>query len=236
MKTVMASKTALPVTTLKPAFAFSSPMLFLMEGKRIISIELNFADTFNHQLLKGANYYMSMQKTWLNVTKKLVSPGKPPPEIAPIIINPKSVTIKIKLDPTDPPIESFLLNKDGLNPDGLASSWPMFKIELSSFAGFDEIPVLDSLIVTVDVTGVKTFQLYNDYGTLSTKTAYPPFGPIPLVNSNFIIGSNEIFSKPINLLIIELFWDNLPPDFSTYYQQYNDYRFPTGELLYSSDN
>ena len=207
--------TVSPQTTLiKPGFAFSSPMLFLREGQREITLELNFASVINPQLLQSVNYYLSTQSAWLLV------PGtvQPPTDnTAPQT----RVTVQIKLDQTQPPIESFKKNPDGLN-----SSWPMLKIEFNSFFEQATPPVLTSLTVNVNVSGVQTFQLYNDFGLLSTKKSYPLFGPTPLVNSNFIIGSNEIFSKPLDSLVIELNWDNLPPDFQAYYQQYNNYINP----------
>lgn len=198
-------------TVVKPGFAFASPMLFLREGQRQISLIMDFASAIDPQLLQNVNYYLSTQSAWLPVT------GKIQPETNATITQ-TQVKIIIKLDATQPPIESFTKNPDGLN-----SSWPMLKIEFNSLFDQATPPILNSLTVTVNVSRVKTFQLYNDFGALSTKKAYPPFGPAPLVNSNFIIGSSEIFSKPLDSLVIELNWDQLPPDFQAYYQQYNNY-------------
>jgi len=204
--------TATPIpAVVKPGFAFASPMLFLREGQRQISLIMDFTSAIDPQLLQNVNYYLSTQSAWLSVT------GTIQPETSDTITQ-TQVTIIIKLDATQPPIESFTKNPDGLN-----SSWPMLKIEFNSLFDQATPPILNSLTVTVNVSGVKTFQLYNDFGALSTKKAYSPFGPTPLVNSNFIIGSSEIFSKPLDSLVIELNWDQLPPDFQAYYQQYNNY-------------
>ena len=198
-----------PATLVKTGVAFASPILLLREGIRNISLSFEYTGVINLDMLKNASYYLSTQKAWLSVAP-VFQPG--------ITDLTCPVTIGFYLDATAPPIEAFLVN-----PDGLVSAWPMLKIEFSSVADPSSPPVLSSLTIGVTASGVQTFQLYNDYGVLSTKTPYQLFGPAPLVNSGFIIGSNEIFSKPVDSLCMEVDWSNLPPDFSVYYQQYNDF-------------
>lgn len=135
------------------------------------------------------------------------------------------ILIIINLDTTHPAIEAFKINPDGLN-----SEWPMFKVEFPWLNDLDKPPLLTSISIDVSATGVKNLQLYNDYGALSTKTPYQLFGPMPLINSNFIIGSNEIFTKPLLSLSAELSWDKLPDKFSAYYHQYNVYMVKSGSL------
>ncbi|WP_134092658.1 hypothetical protein, partial [Flavobacterium circumlabens] len=78
-------------------------------------------------------------------------------------------------------------------------------------------PKIQAITIALDITEVKTFQLYNDFGELNTKNPFPPFGPIPLFNSNFIIANNEIFSKPLTEFVVSIDWDKIPSDFRTYY-------------------
>lgn len=193
--------------------AFASPLLLLREGTRSISLSLYFGNQLDVRLLQNARYFLSTQTLWLEVTGLVVFPTPMEPSA---IIN--QVNVQIKLDATQPSIEPFL--KD---PDGVSSVWPMFKIEFSSFPDVASPPVLTKIDMQVTVSGVKNLVLNNDQGPLSVKTPFQPFGVLAPVNSNFIIGSNEIFSKPLNWLIIGVDWDTLPSDFSDYYQQYNDY-------------
>jgi len=201
-------------TAIQPAFAFASPMLFLPEGTRTITLTLNFASAVSSGLLDNVNYYLSTQKAWQAVTGTVGTPATP---LSPV----NSLSVNISLQPTDPPVVAFQPN-----PDGLTVQWPMLKIEFDSFSQLVEPPVLSSLSISVNVSGVQTFQLYNDYGLLSTKNPYPPFGPVPVVGNSFIIGNNEIFSKPLNSLVLELTWSKLPTNFAEYYIQYNNYLEP----------
>ena len=56
------------------------------------------------------------------------------------------------------------------NPDGFTSDWPLFKIEFYEFADLSAPPMLTSLDIAVEVKELRTFQLYNDFGALSTST------------------------------------------------------------------
>jgi len=194
-----------------PGFALASPMLFLREGIREISLTMVFENEIDPRLLDTAVYYLSTASAWVKVTGKVDPPLK---EIVPQ----KEVTVLISLDASIAPIVSF-----SKNPDGLDSPWPMLKIEFNTVLALPTPPYLTSATIAVTVSGMKTFDLYSDSGALSTKTPYPLFGPMPLVNNSFIIGSNEIFSKPFKRLTLELNWDNLPENFAAYYSQYDKY-------------
>ncbi|WP_316632409.1 hypothetical protein [uncultured Flavobacterium sp.] len=195
--------------------AFASPMLLLREGQRTITISLKFDLPVDLQLMQGASYYLSTQNDWLKLD--LVQDNFKPDENQPNNV----FKITINIDPTEAAIEPF-----SINPDGLNSDWPMMKILFQNISNPSRPPKITSITIKLNVTGVKTFQLYNDFGELNTKTPYPPFGPIPLVNANFIIGNNEILSKPLDSLIVEIDWDKRPANFEVYYKQYNDYLYP----------
>jgi len=201
--------------------AIASPMFLLREGVRTIWLSLDSVEEYDLELLKNASYYLSTQKDWFEVSTNNLNfydnkvPGY-------------SLTIEISLDETIAPIVPF-----AVNPDGLTSTWPILKIAFNVIPNASPPSVLTNILIEVDVTGVKTFQLYNDNGALSTKTPYQLFGPTPLLNSNFIIGNNEVFSKPLTQFCIAINWNNLPTEgFTNYYQAYNDYLQP---LLYADE-
>jgi hypothetical protein len=201
------SKASPVMPVAKLGTAFSSPLLLLREGVRDIIITLTFAAEIDEDLLLSASYYLSTQTAWY----KVVPVKWPNTEV----IDPKIACFKISMEVTAPPVVPFTAN-----PEKLDSTWPALKIEFDHFSVF---PELLSLKVDINVSGVKSFQLYNDHGALSTKTPFQLFGPTPTVNSNFMMGSDEVFSKPLTWLLIQLDWNNLPDDFLTYYQAYNDY-------------
>lgn len=192
-------------------FAIASPMLLLREGVRTIVMTLEYTGTVNEKMMKKATCLLSTAAAWWVVSGADIQPAEDS--------SVKSMVITMTLKDTDPAIESFLLN-----PDGIQSGWPMFKMVFAQVTTAEvQPPVLHQLKIDVTVSVMDNLQLYNDYGALTTKVAYPPFGPAPALGSNLVIGSQEIFSKPLTELKITLNWAVLPPDFSLYYKTYNLY-------------
>ena len=200
--------------------ALASPLLLLREGERTIWLTVEFAAPVPVWLLQQARYYLSTAQGWMEVTGVIYSP---PPVIS-------IATIGITLPVTAPPVTAFTIN-----PDGISSSWPMLKIVFSSFYNPVEPPQIIQLQLEVTVKKMRSVQLYNDYGSLASQAPFALFGPAPALNSHFIAGSDEIFSKPLTALQLTFNWDTLPNDkgdpdwryqddsFAIYYQQYNQY-------------
>lgn len=201
-------------TPVAQAFAFASPLLLLREGERCITVTL-YTDAAAPGSFDDVHFYLSTQKTWLPVNGKVIN------KVTDDHQQLSEVTIIIKLDATQVPIEAFIKDASGKDPDGLVSDWPLLKMEFLSYTDPDRSLVVKSLKMNVTVSGVKTLLLYNDFGPINPKAPFSVFGPTPLVNSNFIIGSNEIFSKPTDSLQLKLLWDKLPADLASYYKEYN---------------
>lgn len=190
---------------LHTGFIISSPLLLLREGERTVVLEFENID-FSPYFDKVA-FYLSTQNGWLLVSK---------PTDAKLIAN---NTIQLKVHADAPEIEPFLKN-----PEKIAGPWPMLKMEFTVVEDLTALlQTISSIDLSVTVSGVKTFQLYNDFGSISSKNPYQPFGAIPLLNSNFIMGNNEIFSKQLSSFSLEIDWNNLPPSFLYYYLTYNKY-------------
>jgi hypothetical protein len=196
-------------TLVTTGIAFASPMFLLKEGARTITLTITCTEAINKAILNGASYYFSTITDWLQV--KLVQ--------APAIVDlPNVITLTFKLDATQPPIEPFKKN-----PDLLETTWPLFKMQFQSLPDPAQPPVIEKLQIDVYADGIKGLQLYNDYGALSTKAAFPFMGPSPMPGANFFVGSSEIFSKPVKTFSLEIDWNGLPANFAAYYQLYNQY-------------
>lgn len=77
------------------------------------------------------------------------------------------------------------------------------------------------LHVNVDVMTVQSLVLESDLGVLNPAKPFQPFGPTPRVGSSFYVGSTEIFQKPVDNLILNITWADLPTEnFSDYYAEY----------------
>ncbi|RYU91649.1 hypothetical protein EWM62_06840 [Mucilaginibacter terrigena] len=189
--------------------SFASPMFLLKEGARTITLTITCGKNIDNSIFNNAAFYFSTVNNWLQV---MATP-------LPVPLEPTNVLVlQFQLDATQPPIEPFKKN-----PDLLETQWPLFKIQFQQVPDPANPPVITKLEIDVLVNGVKSLQLYNDYGSLSTKAPFPFMGPAPMKGANFIIGSSEIFSKPVKSLSVELDWNGVPKDFETYYLQYNQY-------------
>ena len=92
----------------------------------------------------------------------------------------------------------------------------------------------DETGIGVQVCGLRNFVVQNDESLLDVNGQITPFGSRPKIDSNFYIGSEEIFSKKWSDLFINLNWKDLPPvpsiggvefpgkRFEVYYNGYQD--------------
>jgi|GEM_PF-1221263 len=209
--------------------AFASPMLYLKDGIRTITFTFTFSSPQADDLFSNAAFFLSTQKKWLQVppgpgvTVKYIEAGKNAP--SPVLYS--GASIIIQLGPEQPVIENFTVN-----PDGIRSQWPMFKILFEHLTNNPPQSFIQTLDISVTVKGLRSFELYNDSGAISVKSPYAPFSTIPTFGSSCIIGSNEVFSKPVSAFSIAIDWSNLPKlpatadippdDFETYYKGYNN--------------
>lgn len=191
-------------------FIMASPLLYLREGTRTIT--LVFANTVTIKNLQNASFYLSTAADWYAVNAKAIDASQ-------------NNQMIITLLPGEPEIIPFLVK-----PDQLDNTWPMLKIEFTETESLIQLNNTTAINLSVTATGLKSLQFYNDFGTISPNSAYQPFGPLPLLNSSFIVGSNEIFSKPLTAFSIALDWNNLPHNFADYYTVYNQYL--SGQFTY----
>lgn len=194
------------------AIAFGSPMFYLVEANtRTITLNFTFSSSTTIDITKNSvTFYLSTAKAWFQVPQDNITFGSEN--------NPATTTITLKS--TDPAISTFTKN-----PDGYTSDWPLCKMVFSEYSEIENQIIIEKLDIDVAVDGFKNFQLYNDFGALDASKPFQPFGPSPNVNQNFMIGSNEIFSKPFNKITFTNTWNPFPVGFkfSTYYKEYNDY-------------
>jgi len=202
----------MPAVATNLGISFASPLLYLPEGNRTITVTMMFDHALSESdrtLIANASYFLSGAANWIPVSISL-----PPDQI--FIAN--AYTLQITLTPDVEAILPFTKN-----PDGYSSPWPLLKMEFNVFSQLTQPPLLTNLQIDVNVSGISSLVLQNDFGALNPKKSFTPFGPTPAIDANFIIGSNEVFSKPISSFTLTLNWDNLPNDFLEYYQFYNDY-------------
>ncbi len=226
-------------------FAIASPSLLLQEGKREISIRLQFSDDsfrYLHQYLGDLSFLtqdshdevfmksfleafliqITSDEGWFRVSKYVVSRERGDERDEKY----NCLKVSFDLESSDPPVIAY---DPALHAGNFQTGLPMVKFVLNSDSYIYSYSLLRNLIldkITIDthVTGVKDLVLYSDIGVLNPTTPFYPFGSVPSVGSYLIIGKNEVFQKSLDDLEIHIEWFNLPKHsngFQGYYEEYN---------------
>lgn len=228
--------------------AISSKVLFLKEGERIITLELevNIDQISNNYAFKELRKDIEVNdnddpvvklKTIFkkHITYEItVKDGWDPldqPEVAEVI-DPEVTGVggvkKLKLD--------FKLT-DKFNPidaNRQFNNYPAIRFRLMSpdpdpIQSLSEIELYNffkkfTIKVTkleVYVKNIKNLTCYNDLGVLNINQPFQPFTSTPAINSTFVIGHVEAFQKPLIRVELELTW-NFPTNFGEYFNGYQN--------------
>ncbi len=215
-------------------FLIASPVLLLQEGNGTVEIYLDFGTAINATITTTANLAVlkslfhiaySGKKGWQPVLDPTFSVvGSPPVGIAA-----GSLKVEFQLKPGSEPIT--YPDAKALGADyGIAE--PMLKFELTepkTTAGnwtlYDTLRKLtvQGIAVQVKDVEVKKLLLSNEEGPVDPNKPFLPFGAVPHVGSEFIIGSDEAFKKPLTTLKLNILWDKIDFDsFDNYYRFYSD--------------
>jgi hypothetical protein len=232
-------------------FSVASPVLYLEEGSRQITLRLNFApestDIYRKLLqdLKDSTlpsqqdpdleafYRIFPRGDTSNLSVFLTtSEGWRQVQPASVRIDPPSpwsdawIAISFRLPPSFPAVTGF---QAALYPgERYATRHPMLKVllshEIEPFAySFLRECELSSIDIEVEVDRVRKLALYNELGQLDSRQSFQPFGPLPLPGSALIIGCAEIFRKSLQRLSLHYEWQNLPRTAADFDAYYADY-------------
>lgn len=175
-------------------FAIADSDLFLKEGYReiTITVDQNLNETpLNTNHLEA--YYTS-DEAWekVSIRKKLESNNQ-------LIV--KIASEKPAFVHFDPEI-----HVDDEHQDDFDKKLPILKIQLKS--GYWSWKNIDfgSLEIDVRVEKVKDLFIQNKNGVMDTSKSFPVFGVTPDKLPSFLIGSNEIFSKTLKKLSLNIEW------------------------------
>lgn len=215
-------------------FAIASPILFLGEGERIITITFDLPTgtsnaTFDDELFQVR---FSGEKEW-------IIPEEVQTEIAS-----NELIIKRKLSADQIAVVKY--NAENLL-DAFSTQWPVVKVILNQEAShksepnkeiYKKLKTLEpnSVTINVEVNGVKNLILQNDQAVLDASKPFQPFGNRPHKGSNFYIGSWEVFKKEISSLSLDVKWKDLPETTNGFKEHYENYHNdPTGSTRENSD-
>jgi len=211
----------LPSEIVSLGFAIASPLFFLKEAERTISIYMpiineEYIDNLVELFQNECDYQITTKEGWQK------------------IVNAKEREDKIKIAQKKNGFEfTFFLNEEfpPIVPFSSFAKQPAIKCiikediynRINTYQQLTAFQIDKSRIsITVEVKGKKELTCYNDLGILNIGQPFQPFGAVPNRNSKFIIGNKEVFQKPINSFSITFDW-NLPSwNFINYFKAYKD--------------
>ncbi len=197
-------------------FALSSPVLFLKEGLRIITLSIEIKnDPKNTQTSLSTPFkvFFSGEKDWFEAT-----------EIKPVSIETinfkRILTIEIVLNPSE---EAIVKADAKVLKESYSTDFPIIKLLLDQENGsYNSLKNFEigQIKLTTKVEGVKDLVVQNDESVVDASKPFMPFGSQPTIGSNFYIGSTEAFSKKLTHLKFNVEWHKLPKDLEAHYDAY----------------
>ncbi len=206
-------------------FCIASPMLWLQEGKRVVTITIKFDTDFEKEsfkvdtLIENLKLYGSGKEKWIEPTLIAINNTNDGDlEVSDEI----SFTFFLGED-TEAIVnyeEEFLLKK-------YKTTHPLvrFVFDISNNSGYDFYRFLASntvnkITIKTVVEGAKSLIVENDNGLVKSKKPFHPFTTRPIEGSNFSVDYKEAFSKKWTSFSVNLRWKNTPEDFKNWYQAY----------------
>lgn len=197
-------------------FAIASPMFYLKDGKRTITI------TFDNEYQPYLKSIKQVEYTSANGWQRVKTDN----DIVAEIVGNKLITI---LDYGLPPMVGY---NEAIHNLQLSANNPVIRLLFSEgFSGEkdkeyknendkNKTPIVE---IAVDVEGSKDLLLYNDYGKINGELPFMPYGGIPVVDkSQFIVGNGKIFNKFLKNVSFKIDWKGIPDNLEVYYETYGD--------------
>jgi hypothetical protein len=226
------------MTNARLGFAVNSPVLFMKEGLREVSISLRFSKDSYAEFLKVLEELSHSEKTkedelfvkiFLEAFSIQITAETGWLEIKRYVIfrenDLHTLKIEFDIDSSAPAVVAF--NRT-IHNGYFSEALPLIRFELNcdsyiyAYTLLNHL-ILDEIVIDVKVSGVKNLVLHNNIGQLSPDSPFYPFGPIPHVGAYLLIGNNEVFQKSLDSLNINIDWFDLPKHNSGFSGHYKEY-------------
>ena len=220
-------------------FVIASPVFFMQEGERVITLSYQFTptsmarfsdfiedirlntgedkrkiihDLFNNALLAD----VTTPDGWFRISRMQTEVG-----------DTNEISLSLFLSEVDPPVVG---NNPELPGQAFDSKHPLLRILLNPDAQYYLysfiIPLeLETVRISVQVKNMRALTLRSNAGLLDASVPFMPFGPVPIRNSYLLVGNAELFRKRLTSATIRIHWNNLPEDeggFKSYYEAYGN--------------
>lgn len=203
------SRTARTMTDAEIGLAIASPMFFLKEGNRTVTLTFDMPQTETgggeeepaSQYLGGLSAFLSGEEDWIAISG-----------VSTILTKEGKLEIQFTIPEDAPAVAAF-------NPEVLggnfATQWPVLKLIVSNYSyAYEYLRHLrvKNVTIHINVWGIKDVIVQNDQGLMDASKPFYPFGTQPAPGSNFYIGSAEIFRKRLDAFTILIQWKDVPAE------------------------
>ncbi len=201
-------------------FSVASPVLNLNQGVRNVVVTINYKKGFKgaldgfsaNEIKQNMVVLSSGEKDWLEDvnTIKLVKNEA------------KGLTFELEFPADFPAILPYHSELSG----GFTTKEPMLRFLIKgdrNYKLYKELSErqIENVSVNVSVTGLSELSLENDNGIINAKKPFFPFTAQPIIGSNFIIKSEEVFAKNWDTINVTIKWKNTPEvSFNKHYDAY----------------
>lgn len=195
-------------------FSLASPMLLLESGARSIVLTLEMNGTRTDPPTDwdtGWRSWMSTSKGWFDAGAYAFPPHYNPPADG----KPGQLVLEWMLPAEAPPLQMPAKPLDGQD-----SPWPQIKMLLPPVASAHPWPRITAIDLEVKARDLGNLTLWSTQAPLSAAAPYP-LGPVPQTGSRFLLGSREMFAKPISRITLTLDWAAMPADLGSWYREYS---------------
>lgn len=191
-------------------FAVASDFLLLKEGHRIVMVAINLSqdhDLTNDQVTDDAiTGYFSGEEEWIEANTLSFS----------VVSNILYLNFEITADQ-----KSIIAYNEEVFGEHFEVKTPVMKVLINQDKNNEVYRGLENAVVStvgidVSVSGVQDLVLQNETGTLDPTKPFHPFASTPVIGSEFLIGSKEVFSKQLGYLSLVFDWMD-KPDLDSYY-------------------
>jgi hypothetical protein len=185
-------------------FAVASHHLMLAEGVRTITLRfaIDPAGTLDADHKADVACFVSSEKGWFQAeVTKFASPAN------------GQLLLTVRLGGADPSVVPYSAKTHGY---GFGTDLPVLLLKLAHsensdflYAGLESVRV-QKIDLDVEVIGLKTLAVANDFGPVDTSKPFQPFGASPATHSSLVIGSREGFQKQLSSCTLNIDWQTAP--------------------------
>lgn len=192
-------------------FAIASHYLWMAEGTRTITVR--FAVVGPLVGIDGRDgdvaCVLTSEKGWTEAKAE---------NIKLFMGNGNSLQLEVTLSGADPAVTPYSSKIHGY---GFATNLPILLVKLRHqddvtyrYKALQDA-VVAQITLKVQVDGLKSLAVSNDFGPVDTSKPFQPFGALPTAGSSLIIGSKEMFQKSLSTASINVNWLASPQPYKT---------------------